>query len=362
MSRSVCVIVPSIGNAEELGVTLDGLLSQSCPGMDIVVVGPAGDPGKEEAESRGIRHIDDRGSKTRADACNIALGETESEIVLFTDDDVIVPEDWASNLVRWFEREEVGGVGGPNFAPVEESTLAQRVIDVAFSSTIFTAGTNYGKRGKGELEETSQLPGVNSGYRRDILTEVGGFDEGAIGAEDVMLDHKITSLGHKLWTDREAIIWHRRRGLSRVKKQIRNYGMVRTLASNRYPELHAPTHTMVAAFPLIVISAFAFFFWGVSNGGLAWPEFWDIRLSTVPMGWPRAGVHILPSLMVIYNLIAWLGSSRGSSPSKTGWTIFLSSIVTFVLHWNYGIGVLKGKWRIISGSPGLQIDDRARSN
>ncbi len=362
VSRSVCVIVPSIGNAEELGVALDGLLSQSCPNMDIVVVGPAGDPGRDEARSRGIRHIDDMGSKTRADACNIALNETDSEIVLFTDDDVIIPGDWASNLVRWFERDDVAGVGGPNFAPVGESTLVQRVIDVAFSSTIFTAGTNYGKRAKVDLEETSQLPGVNSGYRRSILIEVGGFDEGAIGAEDVMLDHKITSLGHKLWTDREAIIWHRRRDLSRVKKQIRNYGMVRTLASNRYPELHEPTHTLVAAFPPIVISAFAFFFWGITNGGLAWPEFWDIRLSTVPMGWPRAGAHILPSLMVIYNLIAWLGSSRGSSPSKNGWTIFLSSIVTFVLHWNYGIGVLKGKWRIIRGRPGLQIDDRLRAS
>lgn len=362
MGRSVCVIVPSIGNAEELGVTLDGLLSQTYSSMEIVVVGPSGDAGKEEAGSRGVRHIDDRGSKTRADACNVAIEETESEIVLFTDDDVIVPEEWVSNLVRWFDREEVAGVGGPNFAPVEESTLSQRVIDVAFSSTIFTAGTNYGKRGKFELEKTSQLPGVNSGYRRSILAEVGGFDEGAIGAEDVMLDHRIISSGHSLWTDREAIIWHRRRDLSRVKKQIRNYGMVRTLASNRYPELHAPTHTMVAAFPPIVLAAFAFFFWGLANEGLAWPEFWDIRLSAVPMGWPRAGVHILPSLIVIYNLIAWLGSSRGSSPSKSPWTVFLSSIVTFVLHWNYGIGVLKGKWRILGGSPGLQIDDRNRGD
>ena len=360
VSRSVCVIVPSIGNAEELGVTLDGLLSQTYPNLEVVVVGPGGDSGKEASESRGIRYIDDLGSKTRADACNIAISETDSEIVLFTDDDVIVPEDWASNLVRWFDRDDVGGVGGPNFAPVEESTLWQRVIDVAFSSTIFTSGTNYGKLGKSELQEASQLPGVNSGYRRSILVEVSGFDKGAIGAEDVMLDYRITSSGHKLWTDREAVIWHRRRDLSRVKKQIRNYGMVRALASSRYPELGVFTHTMVAAFPPLVISAFAFFFWGLANGGMAWPEFWDIRLSTVPMGWPRAGVHTLPSLMFLYNLIAWYGSTKGDSPSKNAWTVFLSSIVTFTLHWNYGIGFLNGKWRIIRGRPGLQIDDRNR--
>jgi len=40
--------------------------------------------------------------------------------------------------------------------------------------------------------------------------------------------------------------------------------------------------------------------------------------------------------------------------------VFLSSITTFVLHWNYGMGVLQGWWRIFTGNSGLQIDDRSR--
>ena len=88
-----------------------------------------------------------------------------------------------------------------------------------------------------------------------------------------MLDHRIRLTGKKLWTDRTAIMWHRRRDLPRVKKQIRNYGLVRALASHQYPELRAPTHTAVAFFPPIVIAAFGFFFWGLVNGGMAWPDF-----------------------------------------------------------------------------------------
>jgi len=358
---SVCVIIPSVRNPEELEIALDGLSNQTYSGsLEIIVVGPSNDPGKSVAESKGIRFIDDSGSITRADACNIAIEASSSDLVLFTDDDVIVPEDWVAKLVRWFERDDVAGVGGPNFAPVEESTLWQRVIDVTFCSTIFTAGTNYGKVGDSELSEVTQLPGVNSAYRRSVLEDVGGFDQGAIGAEDVMLDHRIRMSGHKLWTDRTAIMWHRRRNLSRVKKQIGNYGLVRTLASNQYPELHAFTHSMVAAFPPIVIAAFALFFWGAVNGGLAWPDFWDISLDRVPMGTERIAVHALPTLMILYNLLAWYGSAKGNSPSKSAWTIFLSSIVTYTLHWNYGIGVLRGKWRIFRGRPGLQIDDRSR--
>jgi len=238
--------------------------------------------------------------------------------------------------------------------------LWQKVIDVTFCSTIFTAGTNYGKVGSQELEEVNQLPGVNSGYRRSVIEEIGGFDEGVIGAEDVILDYRIRINGHKLWTDNTAIIWHRRRNVLKVKKQIRNYGMVRALASYQYPELRSPTHAAVAIFPLLVISSFIFFSWGLFNGGLAWPNFWDISLSTIPMGVPRLGVHTLPTLIIIYNLLAWYGSWRGKSPNKSSKTIFLSSIVSYILHWNYGIGILNGWLRILQGNPGLQIDDRKR--
>ena len=360
MSRSVCVIIPSVGNSDELGIVLDGLQSQDYFGpLEVVVVGPSSDPGRKEAESRGIRFIDDQDSRTRADACNVALAATDSELVMFTDDDVIVPEEWVSRLSRWFERPEVAGVGGPNFGPPEHSTLQQQVIDVSFCSRIFTAGTNYGKRGESELQEVEQLPGVNSSYRRSVLKEIGGFPEGSIGAEDVLLDYLIRSAGHRLWTDRSAVMWHRRRNLSRVRKQISNYGLVRTLASNQHPELRAWSHVMVALFPPIVIAAFAAFYWGSQNGGLESP-WWDFSLSTMELGLERLGVLALPWLIALYNIIAWYGSATGNSPNRNIATVFLSPIVTFALHWGYGIGVLRGRWRIFTGNPGMQIDDRSR--
>ena len=342
MSRSVCVIIPSVGNPDELGIVLDGLQAQDYLGiLEVVVVGPANDPGRKQAESRGVRFIDDEGCRTRADACNVALGGTESELVMFTDDDVIVPEEWVSRLSHWFERPEVAGVGGPNFGPPDHSTLQQQVIDVSFCSRIFTAGTNYGKVGVSELEEVEQLPGVNSAYRRSVLDEVGGFPEGSIGAEDVLLDQRIRSSGHRLWTDRSAIMWHRRRNLARVRKQISNYGLVRTLASNQHPELRSWSHVMVALFPPIVIATLAAFYWGSDNGGLASP-WWDFSPNALELGLARVSALALPWLIALYNLIAWYGSAAGSSPNRSLTTVFLSPIVIFTLHWSYGIGVLRG--------------------
>ncbi|MBR50345.1 MAG: hypothetical protein CMA83_02060 [Euryarchaeota archaeon] len=121
---SVCVIIPSVSNSEELAIALEGLVTQTYTGpLEIIVVGPSNDPGKSVTESKGIRFVDDSGSRTRADACNVAIEASSSDLIFFTDDDVIIPEDWVEKLVRWFERDDVAGVGGPNFAPVEESTL-----------------------------------------------------------------------------------------------------------------------------------------------------------------------------------------------------------------------------------------------
>ena len=361
MPSRVCVIIPTVRNSDELGISLDGLANQTYEDMEVVVVGPGDDKGRLEAESRGFRYIDDKGASNRADACNVAIEETESDLVFFTDDDVIVPGDWVERLERWFDRHDVAGVGGPNFAPVEESTYWQKAIDVAFCNKFLTAGTNYGKKASGELEEVEQLPGVNSAYRREVLVEVGSFDSGAIGAEDVMMDNRIRMAGYRLWSDGSAIMWHRRRGVKRVRKQIRNYGFVRKLASSRYPSLWGLSHSIVSSFPILVTMSAVSFIWGCFNGGLAWPEFWDISTESVPMGVERAMVHQFPTLVAVFNIIAWIGAVLGPSPSKSATTVFLSPIISFILLWDYGVGINKARVALTIGSSSSQIDDRERT-
>ena len=356
---SVCVIIPSVGNAEELQIVLQGLTKQDFNGsLEIVVVGPKNDLGKEVTESMNCRFIDDGGVRTRADACNVAIEKTQSEFVFFTDDDVIVPNNWISSLIRWFERTDVAGVGGPNFAPPKQSTFWQKVIDVTFCSKWVTAGTNYGNRAEGELEEVEQLPGVNAAYRRSVLESVGGFDKGAIGCEDAMLDYRIKQAGHRLWQDGTAIMWHRRRGPSRVRKQIGNYGLVRILASNIHPEMKSWSHSAVGLFPFLSVIGIIALICGAIGGG-AESSLWF----TFDGNWDSSRILFHGSLGIIcsYIAICWAGAILGTSPSRSFFTVLVAPLMTFTLHWSYGVGVMKGWIRIRSGNPGLQIDDRNRS-
>ena len=347
----VAVLIPTLNNHKELEIVLKSLKSQTWKGLlEIAVVGPTNDPGKEITEINGATWIDDKGSRNRADACNIGIKEINCDILLFTDDDVIPPKDWVEKLVRWFEREEVAGVGGQNWAPKEDPFLA-KVVDVAFGAKYVTAGTRYGKVSKGELIEIEHNPGCNSAYRKNVLNEVDGFESGCIGAEDVVLDHKIRSKGHKLWFDPESIMPHRRRTPPALFKQMKNYGYVRTLANSRWPELRSWSHLAIAMFPILVFSAILSI----------------ISSLTVSSINPSIYFQIPIYAAIVYVMICWLGSILGNSPHRINpFTIFFSPIMIFCAHYFYGLGVIKGLFQIYFGKGasaglGIQLDDKKRN-
>ena len=104
----VAVLIPTLNNHEGLEIVLKSLKSQTWKGeLEIAVVGPTNDPGRKITESYGATWIDDKGSRNRADACNIGIKELKCDILFFTDDDVIPEKDWIETLLRWFSREEI---------------------------------------------------------------------------------------------------------------------------------------------------------------------------------------------------------------------------------------------------------------
>ena len=58
MPSRICVIIPTVDNSTELAVVLDGLSNQTFEEIDVVVVGPDGDPGRRVTEERqSLIHI-----------------------------------------------------------------------------------------------------------------------------------------------------------------------------------------------------------------------------------------------------------------------------------------------------------------
>ena len=139
---TAAVLIPTINNADELDIVLERLTKQTYPHFDIVISdSKSRDHTKDVCEKHGAIWFDDE-STNRADACTAALKTMDYDLILFTDDDTVPPLDWVEKLIRWFEDPEVGGVGGPNFAP-DDDPFGAKCADVAFCTKFMTAGTRY---------------------------------------------------------------------------------------------------------------------------------------------------------------------------------------------------------------------------
>jgi glycosyltransferase involved in cell wall biosynthesis len=358
----IAVLIPSINNADELGIVLGRLSNQTYPHFEVIISdSKSKDHTKEVCEKYGATWIEDP-SRNRADACNYALRQMDHELVLFTDDDTIPPLDWVEKLVRWFKDPEVGAVGGPNFAP-DEDPFGAKCADVAFCTKFMTAGTRYGAQPKGDLVPITHNPGVNCAHRMANLREVDFFEPGCIGAEDVVLDAKIQRAGHKLFIDPSNVMPHRRRRpFKPYMKQMRNYGYTRMVANKRWPEISTWSHTAIGFFPALVVVALLGMLYGAITGG-AEAELWF----TLAGDWDfsRIAFHIPLGLVCLYIGICWLGAAIGTSPHRSIGTVFFAPLFVFLAQWAYGQGVIKA-WREIrrtggKAGEGAQIDDRVRT-
>tara|TARA_B100002051_G_C16397450_1_gene468196 strand:+ start:173 stop:520 length:348 start_codon:yes stop_codon:yes gene_type:complete len=115
---------------------------------------------------------------------------------------------------------------------------------------------------------------------------------------------------------------------------------------------------LVGLFPILAFLGILSLFYGAAMGGAAW-EMW-FRIDG-PWTFERGAFHGALGLMGLYVGICWAGALFGNSPSKSVLTVAAAPLMTFLMHWSYGRGVLQGWMRIRSGRPGLQIDDRIRS-
>ncbi len=169
-------------------------------------------------------------------ARNAGIQAARGEIIVTTDDDIVMPEYWLENLVAPLDRADVMMVTG-NFMPLEVRTPAQ----MAFAS--------YDNMGRGDkrLEVDGQwfesfrrravttwrLGGTgNAAYRASLFRDPKvGLMEEILGAgvptgtgEDIYFFYKVLRAGYKIVYEPSAYVWHKYRpDMAAFKRQLYNY-------------------------------------------------------------------------------------------------------------------------------------------
>ncbi len=196
------VVVPTRNRGGLLERVVAAILDQSLPRelYELILVDDGSTDGSETlaqelAARLGFKCIrqENRGA---AAARNRGIAEATGEVVAFTDDDCLVPTDWLERLADGYRRHShVAGVGGGLRAP--EDVLAR---SAAARLEAFVATEVYGA-GDSEVVGGFECPagGTNNmSYRRQVLLEVGGFDESfgpRVWGEDADLKLRITRRG-----------------------------------------------------------------------------------------------------------------------------------------------------------------------
>jgi len=226
---TVSVIVPVLNARDTIVDLLDSLMrvDYDRDKLEIVIVdGGSTDGTQDLIRSYPVRMIVERRRGLNL-ARNTGLKNSSGEIVLFTDSDCVVSEDWVKKIVRNFMDSNVGCVGGTVLR--YDDSLLSRYAD----ESVMPVLRRFRKR---KVLENVMPPldypaGCNMAFRREVFDKAGEFNEEIhYGFDEDELVERVCNAGYKMVLDPEVVVMHKHRGnLKDLLKQTFSYGRGGTL-------------------------------------------------------------------------------------------------------------------------------------
>lgn len=136
----------------------------------------------------------------------------EADFYACIDSDAVPEPAWLRRGVQAFERSpDIGLVGGPDLSP-DYPGVAKRAVRNALSSWL-VGGDRVFAKARSPSRFTDDLRTANCLIRRDVIGEVGLFDEKMPVGEDTAFCVLALRSGWKLWFDARVVVRHHNRGL-----------------------------------------------------------------------------------------------------------------------------------------------------
>jgi glycosyltransferase involved in cell wall biosynthesis/GT2 family glycosyltransferase len=211
---TVSIIINTLNRDYWLKRVLDALMLQTYDDFEIIVVnGPSTDKTDEVLKAyKDIIKIEKCRVPNISISRNIGIKAAAGDIVIFIDDDAVpINKHWIAHYVKAFENDpELAGIGGKVYGSIFGENQFDKIMNVWGSDIIeySTLDSNeyieYEKKGY-----FKSFGGCNGAYLRQVLTDIGGYDEYyEYHRDETDLQARITRAGKKLDYHPYAHVYH----------------------------------------------------------------------------------------------------------------------------------------------------------
>ncbi len=216
-NSKLSVIIPVYNAQGTLKETLDALFESEFNDFEVILVDDSSTDGSIEiARLYDCRILKQEKNSGPSAARNRGAREAKSDLLFFTDSDVMVLPDTVGRIVKIMEEN-----------PDASALIGSYTIDTPcqdFFSTFKNLVHHYTHQNSLDIAIT--FWGGCGAIRRDAFLSVGGFDESYRKAmiEDIELGYRLTRAGHKILLAKDVLVTHNKRYdfLGLVKSDVFN--------------------------------------------------------------------------------------------------------------------------------------------
>lgn len=254
---AVSYVMPVLNEAGHLERAVAAILAQAYEGESELVLALGASSDDTDAIAARLAAADPRVRLVPNPAndipkgLNAAIRASRFPVVIRVDAHAELPAGYTAAAVEILRRTGCGNLGGVMRA--RGATPVQQAIARAYNSPFGLGGGVY-HHGDEEVPADSAYLGV---FRREVLFEVGLYDEELRRAEDWELNHRIRSAGHLvLFTPKLEVTYWPRASLSALRRQMYATGvwrghLVRRQGSTPWRYLPPPAVALVVAVSVV---------------------------------------------------------------------------------------------------------------
>ncbi|MBU2501945.1 glycosyltransferase [bacterium] len=230
MTVRYSIIIPAFNATATLPGCIAALERQTIPRdqYEIIVIDDGSSDGTGFlAEELGARVLFMPRNGGQAAARNVGIAHSHGKITCFTDADCFPETDWLEQITAPLRNDPTLQAAKGAYLS-DQTELTARFVQVEYED-------KYDKLRS--FKRISFVDTYSAAYRREVLDEVGGFDERFPIAEDRELSYRVAAAGHAMVFQPQALVRHIHANSigSYFRKKMHN-GFWAGKAVNLYPE------------------------------------------------------------------------------------------------------------------------------